>query len=89
MVVVKILALIASIFACAYIIRHRLQLVQTFGKAYFAEKYLGNGGSYSMWIIIGFLIVVLAAFWLFGTPFDPDPNQPQVIPSAQPYRGTY
>lgn len=69
MVVVKILALIAAFFACSYIIKYRLQLVQTFGKAYFAEKYLGNGGSYTMWIIIGFLIVVLAAFWLFGTPW--------------------
>ncbi|MEI6040447.1 MAG: hypothetical protein WCP93_03820 [Candidatus Berkelbacteria bacterium] len=65
MVFVKILVLIASIFACMTVIKYRLQMVQFFGKAYWAEKYLGSGGSYTMWILIGVLMVFMAASWLF------------------------
>jgi hypothetical protein len=70
MIIFKILVLIASIFACILVIKYRLQMVNTFGKAYWAEKYLGSGGSYTMWIIIGILMVFLAAAWLVGTPLD-------------------
>ena len=68
MVFIKILALAAAIYACILMIRYRLQLVQTFGKAYYAEKYLGNGGSYTMWILIGLMLIAMAAYWLVGAP---------------------
>ncbi len=61
----KIIVLIASIFACIGVIKYRLQMVNIFGKAYYAEKYLGPGGSYTMWILIGILMVFMAATWLF------------------------
>lgn len=68
MVVVKILVLIASIFACIYTIRYRWNIVQFFGKAEWAERYLGSGGTFTMWIGIAILMVVFAVVWLVGIP---------------------
>lgn len=79
MVFFKIIVLIASIFACAGVIQYRLQMVNTFGKAAWAEKYLGAGGSYTMWILIGVFMVFLAASWLVGTPCDKQVDQAQQI----------
>ena len=80
MVVVKILVLIASIFACIYVVKNRLQMVQFFGKASWAEKYLGSGGSYNLWIFIGIIMVLMAASWLVGAPCM---NTASIIPDAQ------
>jgi hypothetical protein len=85
MVFVKILVLIASVFACMAVIKYRLQMVQTFGKAYYAEKYLGNGGSYTMWILIGVLMVFMAAVWLVGTPCDRKIDNSQQVDISQDY----
>jgi len=60
----KIIVLIISIFACVYVIRYRLQMVQIFGKAQWAERYLGS--AYNLWIVIGLLMVFMAATWLFN-----------------------
>lgn len=68
MVFVKILTLIAAIFACVLVIQFRLNMVQFFGKASWAEQYLGSGGTYNMWILIGLGMVAMAAFWLMGAP---------------------
>jgi len=65
MVIVKILVLIASVFACATIIRYRWNLVQMIGKSEWAERYLGPGGTFTMWILIALSLVFLAATWLF------------------------
>jgi len=61
----KIIVLIISIIACIFVIRYRLQMVEFFGKASWAERYLGSGGSYTMWILIGIIMVVLASTWFF------------------------
>jgi len=68
MIIVKILVLIVSIIACVYTIRYRWNLVQFFGKAEWAERYLGSGGTFNMWILIAVLMVVIALVWLVGTP---------------------
>jgi len=39
------------------------------GKQEWAERYLGSGGTYNMWILIAILIVVMATIWLVGTPW--------------------
>jgi hypothetical protein len=65
MLFIKIIVLIASVFACIGVIRYRLQMVQFFGKNQWAETYLGSGGSYNLWIFIGVLMVFMAATWLF------------------------
>ena len=65
MIVLKILVLIISIIACVYTIKYRYNLVQYFGKQEWMERYLGAGGTYTMWIGIAILMVLLAATWLF------------------------
>lgn len=64
MVFVKILTLICAIFVCLGMIKYREKLVRIFGKASWAERYLGAGGTYNMWIIWGVLVVVIATIWL-------------------------
>ena len=61
----KLLVLILAILGCIMVIRYRLQMVEFFGKASWAERYLGSGGSYTMWILIGLIMVILAATWFF------------------------
>ncbi|OGD56507.1 hypothetical protein A2V71_02390 [Candidatus Berkelbacteria bacterium RBG_13_40_8] len=68
MVFVKILVLIAAIFAGILIIKYRERIVRIFGKAEWAEKYLGMGGTYTMWILIALFFIVLALIWLMGLP---------------------
>lgn len=64
MVLVKIFVLIISIFVCIGMIKYRERLVRIFGKADWAERYLGGGGTYTMWILWGLLVVVIAVVWL-------------------------
>ena len=68
MVFVKILVLIAAILLALVLIRYRLQLVRIVGKNYYAEKYLGQGGSYTFWILFAILIIFVALVWLVGVP---------------------
>ncbi len=68
MVFVKILVLLAAIFAGVLIIKYRERIVRTIGKAEWAEKYLGTGGTYTMWILIALFFIVLALIWLVGLP---------------------
>lgn len=68
MIFVKILVLIIAIFACIVIIKYRWNIVQTVGKNEWAERYLGSGGTFTMWIGIAILVVVLATIWLVGLP---------------------
>ena len=68
MVFVKILVLIAAVILAVFIVRYRLQVVQMFGKNSYAERYLGPGGTFTLWILIALLLVVLALIWLVGIP---------------------
>lgn len=70
MIFLKILTLFASIGICILFIKKRESLVRFFGKTEYAERYLGAGGSYNMWILIGLLIVIFAAIWLVGIPIS-------------------
>lgn len=65
MVFIKILVLAAAFCLAILMISYREKLVRTFGKNQLAEKYLGNGGSYTFWILFAIFIVFLAATWFF------------------------
>jgi len=69
MVFIKILTLVAAFAAGLMIIRYREPIVRFFGKNEWAEKYLGMGGTYTMWILIALLIIVMALVWLVGAPW--------------------
>ena len=68
MVVVRFLVLIVVIFVSILMIRYREWLVRQIGKSGWAEHYLGAGGTYTMWILIALLFIILAMFWAFGAP---------------------
>ena len=65
MVVIKILTLAASFCLAIIMITYREKLVRMVGKNQLAEKYLGEGGSYTFWILFSIFIVFVAATWLF------------------------
>jgi len=69
-IIIKFLALIASVWLCVMIIRYRERIVRFVGKSEMAERYLGAGGTYTMWILIAIIVVIFAVVWLVGTPFD-------------------
>jgi len=70
MVLAKLLTFLSSIIIGVTIIRNREQIVKMVGKAEWAERYLGAGGTYTMWILIALGIIFLALSWMIGTPFD-------------------
>lgn len=65
MVIIKILTLAATFCLAIIIITYREKIVRTVGKNQLAERYLGNGGSYTFWILFAIFLVFLAATWFF------------------------
>lgn len=49
---------------------YRYQLKQFTGDIAFAEQYLGSGGTYNLFIIIGLAISILSLMYAFGTLQD-------------------
>ncbi len=45
--------------------RYNYQLTQLFGYNSLAERYLGQGGTYSMWKLLGLLTIFLALWYVF------------------------
>lgn len=48
------------------ILKYTLQWVSMVGKSQWAEQHLGGGGSFTMWKLIGVILVVFGFFSLFG-----------------------
>ena len=47
------------------LITHSFQLTQLFGHNSLAERYLGDGGTYSMWKLIGLILIIGAIWYVF------------------------
>lgn len=45
---------------------YTLQMARTFGKMGWAERYLGEGGTYTVWKIIGIIAPVIAVIYFFA-----------------------
>lgn len=45
---------------------YTLQMARTFGKVGWAERYFGEGGTYTMWKIIGIIAPVIAVIYFFA-----------------------
>jgi len=61
-IVVFIIALVIGICLMHY----NEWLVRTVGKAEYAERILGSGGSYTMWKILGVIVIILGVIYLLG-----------------------
>lgn len=68
MVFVKIIVLLLAIGLAIVFAKYREYMVRLVGKNQTAEKYLGPGGSYTLWPLIGIFFIILAVIWLFGLP---------------------
>jgi len=58
MVFVKILIFLASSFVGILILKYTERIVRTVGKMGWAENRLGMGGTYTVWKLIGILLIV-------------------------------
>lgn len=63
----KYLIAIGLVIFGFYVVRHSFDMVKLFGKAEWAEKYLGYSGSYTMWKILG-IVAIIAAFYVLKNP---------------------
>jgi len=78
MIIVRFLVFFLSFGAGIWIIRNAQWGVRTFGHADWAEKYFGTGGSYTVWKIVGILVIVLGFLYAVGT-FNLSPGQ-SIVP---------
>lgn len=49
---------------------YRYQLKQLTGDVAWAEQYLGSGGTYTLFLLIGLLVSILSVMYAFGTLQD-------------------
>jgi hypothetical protein len=66
----RILAGVLGLPIGVLIIFYRFQLKQFTGDMDFAEKYLGAGGTYTFFIILGALVFILSLMYALGTLQD-------------------
>jgi len=61
----RILVLVGGIIGGILLIRFSYQLTQMIGYNDLAEKYLGSGGTYTMWKLVGLLVIIVSIWWAF------------------------
>lgn len=64
-IILKILALVGGIVGGVLMMRYSYQLTQIFGYNSLAERYLGSGGTYTMWKLLGVFAILLAIWYVF------------------------
>ena len=65
-VLLKILVLFFGVAGGTLMLTHSYQLTHLFGFNSLAERYLGTGGTYSMWKIIGALAIIGSVLYVFS-----------------------
>lgn len=61
-ILVRFLVLIFGVAFGVLCVKYSYQATQLFGHNEYAEKYLGSGGTYSMWKLLG-LIIIIGTIW--------------------------
>lgn len=64
-IVVRILVLIIGLLAGVACMRYNYQLTRLFGYNDYAERFLGDAGTYSMWRILGVVIILGSLYYTF------------------------
>ncbi len=62
----RFLLLVLFFGAGIFIVYYREKIVRVFGKNSVAEKYLGAGGTYNMWVLIGMIVMLVGLLILLG-----------------------
>ena len=65
MVLVKILVFVIGLSIGTGLIKYNYQLTQLFGHNSLAEQYLGNGGTYTMWKLLGVVVIIGTIVYVF------------------------
>jgi len=65
MILLKILILVVGMAVGVSLIKYNFQMTQLFGHNSLAERYLGNGGTYTMWRLLGAIIIVGVVIYVF------------------------
>lgn len=61
----KIAVLILGLGVGTAFVKYSFQLTQIFGHNSLAEQYLGTGGSYTMWKLLGLIIIFGSVWYVF------------------------
>jgi hypothetical protein len=61
----KLLVLVAGFAVGTAFIKYNFQLTKLFGHNSLAERYLGEGGTYSMWKLLGVALIIIAIIYVF------------------------
>lgn len=64
--ILRLIIFILGLGLGLYFIVKSEYIVRTIGHNQTAEKYLGAGGSYLMWKLIGILVIILGFLYLLG-----------------------
>jgi hypothetical protein len=66
LVFTRIMIFIALFALGILMVVYRERIVNTIGKNDIAERYLGMGGTYNMWVIIGIITIIIGTMILLG-----------------------
>ena len=61
----KIIVFIVGIIAGVALMKYNFQLTRLFGYQEYAERFLGTGGTYTMWKLIGLGVIVCVIIYVF------------------------
>jgi len=66
MIFIRLLIFLILTAIAIFILKYTEPIVRMFGKNDIAEKYLGPGGTYSMWKIIAVILIVVGFLYFVG-----------------------
>jgi hypothetical protein len=64
--ILKIIIFVLTLVVGIYFLTKSEYIVRTIGHNATAEKYLGRGGSYLMWKLLGIIVIILGFLYLMG-----------------------
>ena len=64
-ILLKVLVLVIGLMAGILFIVYSYPLTQLFGFNSLAERYLGSGGTYTMWKLLGLVVIAGTVWYVF------------------------
>jgi len=61
--VIKTVGFLGGVVLGLLFLRYNFQLTQLFGHNEYAERFIGTGGTYTMWKGLGILLIIAAIWW--------------------------
>lgn len=64
--ILRLIILLVGVPLGFWLVRYRAKVVEVAGKMSWAERYLGDGGTYNVWLLIGTFISAGSILYFFG-----------------------